>query len=45
MAIVLYILGVLGVIGGGFMAVAHIAFWIGMLGWALLMAGVAMKGV
>jgi small-conductance mechanosensitive channel len=44
-AIVLYILGVLGVIGGGFMAVAHIAFWIGMLGWALLMAGVAMKGV
>ena len=42
-AIVLYILGVLGVIGGGFAAVAHLAFWIGILGWALLMAGVDIK--
>ncbi len=44
-AIVLYFLGVFGVIGGGFAAVAHYAFWIGILGWALLTAGVAMKGV
>jgi hypothetical protein len=44
-AIVLYLLGVFGVIGGGFAAVSHIAFWIGILGWALLTAGVAMKGV
>ena len=44
-AVVLYFLGVLGVIGGGFAAVAHYAFWIAVLGWALLTAGVAMKGV
>jgi hypothetical protein len=44
-AIVLYLLGVAGVIGGGFAAVAHIVFWIGMLAWALLLAGVTMKGV
>ncbi len=44
-AIVLYLLGVLGVIDGGFASIAHIAFWAGMLGWGLLMAGVAMKGV
>ena len=44
-AIVLYVLGVAGFIGGGFAAVAHLAFWIGILAWALLLAGVAMKGV
>ena len=44
-AVGLYLLGVLGLIGGGFAAVAHFAFWIAILGWALLMAGVAMKGV
>jgi hypothetical protein len=44
-AIVLYVLGVAGIIGGGFLAVAHFAFWIGILAWALLLAGVAMKGV
>ena len=44
-AVVLYLLGVFGLVGGGFAAVAHFAFWIAVLGWALLMAGVAMKGV
>lgn len=44
-AVGLYLLGALGLIGGGFAAVAHFAFWIAVLGWALLMAGVAMKGV
>lgn len=44
-AVGLYLFGVLGLIGGGFAAVAHFAFWIAILGWALLMAGVAMKGV
>ena len=44
-AVGLYLLGVLGLIGGGFAAVAHFAFWIAILGWALLMAGVTMKGV
>ena len=44
-AVGLYLLGVLGLIGGGFAAVAHFAFWIAVLGWGLLMAGVAMKGV
>ncbi|HUU24375.1 MAG TPA: hypothetical protein VMW68_02240 [Methyloceanibacter sp.] len=44
-AIVLYLLGVAGVVGGGFAAVAHIAFWIAILGWGLMTAGVALKGV
>lgn len=44
-AIVLYALGVFGAIGGGFEAVANYAFWIAILGWALMTAGVAMKGV
>jgi hypothetical protein len=44
-AFVLYLLGVFGVIGGGFASIAHFTFWIAMLGWALMTAGVAMKGV
>jgi hypothetical protein len=44
-AIVLYLLGVFGGISGGFAAVAHYAFWIAILGWGLMAAGVAMKGV
>ncbi len=44
-AVVLYLLGVFGVIGGGFAAVAHYAFWIAVLGWALLAAGTALKGI
>lgn len=44
-AFALYVLGVLGVINGGFASVSHIAFWVAMLGWGLMTAGVAMKGV
>jgi hypothetical protein len=45
MAIILYVLGLFGVIGGGFAGVAHYAFWSALLGWAVMTAGVAMKGV
>jgi hypothetical protein len=44
-ALVLYLLGVLGVIDGGFGSVSHFAFWAAMLGWGMLTIGVAMKGV
>lgn len=44
-AVGLYLIGVLGLVGGGFAAAGPFAFWIAILGWALLMAGVAMKGV
>ncbi|MGA9539877.1 MAG: hypothetical protein WBQ77_02310 [Methyloceanibacter sp.] len=44
-ALVLYLLGVLGVIDGGFGSVSHFAFWSAMLGWGMLTLGVAMKGV
>ncbi len=44
-AIVLYLLGVFGVIGGGFESIAHITFWVAIVAWALMTAGVAMKGV
>jgi len=43
-AFVLYLLAVFGVVVGGFPMLA-IAFWIAILGWALMTAGVAMKGV
>jgi hypothetical protein len=43
-AFVLYILAMLGVVGGGF-PMMPIAFWAAMLAWGLLTAGVAMKGV
>lgn len=43
-AFVLYILAMLGVVGGGF-PMMPIAFWVAMLAWGLLTAGVAMKGV
>lgn len=43
-AFALYLLGVLGVIGAEVPALA-IAFWIAMLAWGLMTAGVAMKGV
>jgi hypothetical protein len=43
-AVVLYLLGVFGVIGGE-VPVLAVAFWIAILGWALMTAGVALKGV
>ncbi|MCB1443940.1 MAG: hypothetical protein KDJ72_13050 [Methyloceanibacter sp.] len=44
-AFVLYVLGVFNIVDGGFASVSHIAFWVAMLGWGLMTAGVAMKGV
>lgn len=44
-AFVLYLLGVFGIIDGGFASVSHFAFWAAMLGWGMMTAGVAMKGV
>jgi hypothetical protein len=44
-AFVLYLIGVFGIIDGGFESVSHFAFWAAMLGWGMLTAGVAMKGV
>ena len=44
-AFVLYLLGVFGIIDGGFASVSHFAFWAAMLGCGMMTAGVAMKGV
>ena len=44
-AIVLYLLGVFGVVDGGFASIGHFAFWASILGWVMLTAGVTMKGV
>ena len=44
-AFVLYLLGVFGIIDGGFASVSHFAFWAAMLGWGMMTAGVDMKGV
>jgi hypothetical protein len=44
-AFVLYLLGVFGIVDGGFESVSHFAFWAAMLGWGMLTVGVAMKGV
>jgi len=44
-AILLYLLGMFGVVEGGFQAIGHYVFWLAVLGWVALAAGVAMKGV
>ena len=44
-AVLLYFFGVFGGVEGGFASVAHFAFWASVLGWAMLTAGVLMKGV
>jgi hypothetical protein len=44
-AFVLYLIGVLDVLDGGFAAIAHFTFWIAMLAWGLMTAGVTAKGV
>lgn len=43
-AVLLYLLGVLGVFEGGFMAVAHYAFWVAFIGWVIMAIAVASKG-
>ena len=45
LSIVLYLLGVLGVIGGGFQDVSHYAYWLALLGWLAMTVGVAFKGI
>jgi hypothetical protein len=44
-AVVLYLLGVFGIIAGGFAAVGQYAFWAVFLAWVAMTAGVCMKGV
>jgi hypothetical protein len=43
-AVLLYLLGVFGVFEGGFMAVAHYAFWVAFIGWVIMAIAVASKG-
>jgi len=43
--LILYLLGVSGVIEGGFEAIAHYAFWAALLGWLAMTVGVAAKGI
>ncbi|MEG6510099.1 hypothetical protein V6C03_14105 [Methyloligella sp. 2.7D] len=45
LALILYFVGIFGFIDGGFTAIHHYVFWIIVVGWAALIAGVAMKGV
>jgi len=45
LSIALYLLGVFGVIGGGFQAVSQCAFWLAVLGWLAMTVGVAFKGI
>lgn len=42
-SIVLYLLGVLGAIGGGFQAVSYYAFWLAVAAWLVMTAGVALR--
>ncbi|ODA66843.1 hypothetical protein A7A08_02140 [Methyloligella halotolerans] len=44
-ALLLYIIGVLGFVDGGFGFIGHFAFWISMAALASLIAAVTMKGV
>jgi hypothetical protein len=44
-AVVLYLLGVFGIVVGGFAAVGQYAFWGAFLAWVAMTAGVCMKGV
>ena len=44
-ALVLYFLGVFGIIAGGFAAAGQYAFWAAFLAWVAMTAGVCMTGV
>lgn len=44
-AVALYLLGMFGVLPGGFAAVGQYAFWAAFLAWVAMTAGVCMKGV
>ena len=45
LSIVLYLLGVSGAFGGVFQAVSYYAFWLAVLAWLVMTAGVAFKGI
>ena len=45
LSIVPYLLGVSGAIRGGFQAVSYYAFWLAVLAWLVMTAGVAFKGI
>jgi hypothetical protein len=45
LAFLLYLLSMAGVIGGGFASIGIFAFWLGLIAWAMLAVGVALKGV
>ena len=45
LAFLLYLVSVLGLIAGGFASIGIFAFWLGLLAWAMLAIGVALKGV
>lgn len=42
-ALIVYVLGLLGSFGGVAIA-TNIAFWLALIGWAVMTAGVALKG-
>lgn len=44
-AVLLYIIGVLGVIDGGFAFVGHFAFWVSIVALVALIVAVTTKGV
>jgi len=43
--LILYFLGVFGVIEGGVQTIGHYAFWAATLGWLAMTIGVAAKGI
>ncbi len=43
-AVLIYFLGVLGFLGGGFLALSYYAFWLAVIAWLMLVAGVTLKG-
>ena len=45
LAVLIYFLGVLGLIGGGFLPLSYHAFWLAVVAWLMLVAGVTLKGL
>ncbi len=45
LAVLLFVFGSLGMLGGGFGKYVMFAYWLAVIAWALLAAGVAFKGV
>ena len=45
LAVLLFVFGSLGLLGGGFGSVVMLAYWLAVIAWALLAVGVAFKGI